>query len=250
MAFFGSETRSPYSGMGRNPAKRLGSCFDQIAHPCRKRSCSRGGLPLQSASSWKTRTKPPPTPCPDLWRSCEYLQLERDLSHAVKARSEAILQAVQTDNINERGNRIEQIITEAENVHTLQDLTRRLDSGPEIRIDIKTKVFGLASNPKAYNIDKVLRVFAAGNTLFCFFFVGIDRQSRLVATRLVSVLDRTILRATRIQFHWAGRNSRGVTQLTGDLTNVFNPRFRGVIEGAEAEAFLQHLIDLKPTAST
>ena len=78
----------------------------------------------------------------------EFLQLERDLSDAVRTRSNAIIEAAQTDNINERGNGIEQIITESENVHTLQDLTRRLSSGTEIRIDIKTKVFGLASDPK------------------------------------------------------------------------------------------------------
>ena len=180
----------------------------------------------------------------------EFLQLERDLSDAVRTRSNAIIEAAQTDNINERGNGIEQIITESENVHTLQDLTRRLSSGTEIRIDIKTKVFGLASNPKAYNIDKMLRVLAAGNTLFCFFFVGIDRQRRQVSTRLISVLDQTILRATRIQFHWAGRNSRGVTQLTGDLRGIFSPDYHGIVEVAEAEAFLQGLIDLRPTVHT
>ncbi|MEN6405906.1 MAG: hypothetical protein ABFC77_05485 [Thermoguttaceae bacterium] len=180
--------------------------------------------------------------------SAAYLQLEHDLSQAVKASSEAILEAAQTDNINERGNRIEQIITQAENVHTLQDLTRKLDSGPEIRIDIKTKVFGLASNPKAYNIDKVLRVLASGNTLLCFLFVGIDRQRQQVLTRLVSMVDRTIIGVTRIQFHWAGRNSRGVTQLTGDLTGVFDPTYRGVVEVTEAQDFLERLIDLRPTA--
>ncbi len=178
--------------------------------------------------------------------SSEYLGLERELSAGVATRSEAILQAAQTDNINERGNRIEQIITDAENVHTLHDLTRTLASGVEIRIDIKTKVFGLASNPKAYNIDKVLRVLAAGNILLCFFVVGIDRDGRQVSTRLVSVLDRPILRATRIQFHWAGRNSRGVTQLTGDLTSIFNATYRGLVDVAEAEAFLDRLINLTP----
>jgi hypothetical protein len=178
-----------------------------------------------------------------------YLQLECELSQAVNSRLAAILQAAQSDNINERGNRIEQIITEAENVHALHDLTRKLASGPEMRIDIKTKLFGLASNPKAYNIDKVLRVLAAGHVLLCFFFVGIDRERRQVSTRLVSVLDRPILRATRIQFHWAGRNSRGVTQLTGDLSSIFNATYRGLVDVAEAEAFLESLIKLKAMPS-
>ncbi|MGD0898482.1 MAG: hypothetical protein ABR915_11640 [Thermoguttaceae bacterium] len=181
--------------------------------------------------------------------SPEYLQLERELSQMVQAQRAAILEAAQTDNINERGNRIEQIITEAENVHTLQDLTRTLASGHEIRIDIKTKLFGLASSPKAYNIDKALRALARGNAVLGFFFVGIERDSGQISTRLVSVLDRAILGATRIQFHWAGRNSRGVTQLTGDLASIFDAAYRGSVDIAEAEAFLDRLIELRATPS-
>ena len=179
----------------------------------------------------------------------EYLQLERELSQAVETRSTAILQAAQTDNVNQRGNRIEQIITEAGNVHTLEDLTRRLASGPEIGINIKSKVFGLASNPTACNIEKILRFLARGNTLFCFFFVGIDRDSEQISTRLVSILDRTILGATRIDSRWAGRNSRGAIQLTGDVTNIFNAAYRGLVDVGEAETFLDRLIDLQPPAS-
>jgi hypothetical protein len=175
----------------------------------------------------------------------EYLQLERELSQAVETRREAILRAARSDNINERGNRIEQIITESENFHAIEDLTRKLASGPEILIDIKTKLLGLASSPKAYNIDKALRVLARGNTLLCFFFVGIDLDRGQILTRLVSVFDRMILAATRIQDLWAGRNSRGVTQLTGDLTDIFSPAYREVVDVAEAEAFLERLIDLK-----
>ena len=175
----------------------------------------------------------------------EYLQLERELSQAAEARCTAILQAAQTDNVNQRGNRIEQIITEAGNIHTLEDLTRRLASGPEIGINIKSKVFSFASNPTACNIEKILRFLARGNTLFCFFFVGINRDSGQISTRLVPVLDRTILGATRIDPRWAGRNSRGALQLTGDLTDIFNAAYRGLVDVAKAEAFLDRLIDLK-----
>ncbi len=177
--------------------------------------------------------------------SPEYLQLECELSQAVEARCAAILQAAQTDNVNQRGNRIEQIITEAGNMHTLEDLTRRLASGPEIGINIKSKVFSLASNPTACNIEKILRFLARGNTLFCFFFVGIDRDGGQVSTRLVSILDRTIIRATRIDSRWAGRTSRGAIQLTGDLSSIFNAAYRGLVDVAEAEAFLERLIELK-----
>ncbi len=139
------------------------------------------------------------------------------------------------------------LITEAGNVHTLEDLTRRLASGPEIGINIKSKVFGLASNPTACNIEKILRFLARGNTLYCFFFVGIDRDSGQISTRLVSMLDRAILRATRIDSRWASRNSRGAIQLTGDLSSIFNSAYRGLVDVAEAEAFLDRLINLDAT---
>jgi len=34
-----------------------------------------------------------------------------------------------------------------------------------------------------------------------------------------------IISATRVQTHWAGRASRGVTQLTGDMTRIFDPSY-------------------------
>ncbi|MBN2023185.1 MAG: hypothetical protein JW809_10385 [Pirellulales bacterium] len=175
--------------------------------------------------------------------SPEYLEFERELSSIVETRRDAILQAAQNKNGKERGDQIERIITEAENLHSLEDLARDLASGTKLRIDIKTKLLDRASNPKAYNIDKALRLLAKGNTVFCFFFVGIDRGR--VLTRLVPVLDCTILSATRVQPHWAGRDSRGVTQLTGDLTHIFEPSYRGLVDVAKAEAFLSRLIDLK-----
>jgi len=53
-----------------------------------------------------------------------------------------------------------------------------------------------------------------------------------------------VIRATRIQFHWAGRNSRGVTQLTRDLATLFSPEFEENIDQDAAVAFLKDLINL------
>lgn len=79
-----------------------------------------------------------------------------------------------------------------------------------------------------------------------FFFVGIDIEAGNIKTCLVSIFDRTILKATRVQFHWAGRNSRGVTQLTGDFVSIFNPDFSEDIDVSLVKDFLMKLIDLKP----
>ena len=175
----------------------------------------------------------------------EYVALGSRLADITRDRQDRILAAAAIDNVNERGNTIEQIITEGANVHGVEDLKFTLQIGTTVFVDVKTKLLALSSSPKGYNIDKALKTLAQGNTILCFFFVGIDIASRSVASRLVSVLDRTILAATRIQFHWAGRNSRGVTQLTGGLAALFAPRFREQVDSTTAKAFLQQLIELK-----
>jgi len=176
----------------------------------------------------------------------EYSQLYDELDGLVRDKKSEILEAAKINNINLRGNTIEQIITKAGNFHSLEDISRTLVFGPEVKIDIKTKMLTLASSPAAYNIDKVLKELASGNTVFSFFFVGIDIGVGNIITCLVSIFDKTILKATRIQFHWAGRNSRGVTQLTGDFVLIFSPDFSEEIDVPLAQNFLKELIDLEP----
>jgi hypothetical protein len=145
-----------------------------------------------------------------------------------------------------RGNAIEQIVTQAGNFHSVEDVTRSLTVGTEVKIDIKTKILSLSSSPKGYNIDKTLKALSDGNTVVSFFFIGVDLNDEVIVTCLVSIFDRTILDATRIQFHWAGRTSRGVTQLSGDLKSLFDAAFVEDIDVSTARAFLQMLLDLKP----
>src|SRR5207249_3486526 len=68
----------------------------------------------------------------------EYAQLHADLSELVQKNREAILEAGRIDNVNLRGNTIEQIITQAGNFHSVEDVSRTLTVGPEVKIDIKT----------------------------------------------------------------------------------------------------------------
>ncbi len=178
----------------------------------------------------------------------EYIQLGDDLARIVNDNVGAILEAATIDinNINLRGNRIEQIITSAGNFHSLEDVSHTLTAGTELKVDIKTKILTLSSSPKGYNIDKVLKMLSTGNSAFSFFFVGINIERSYIVTCLVSILDKSILNATRVQFHWSGRNSRGVTQLAGNLSEVFDHDFSEAIDVEQARRFLQQLIDIEP----
>ncbi len=176
----------------------------------------------------------------------EYFDLYDELDKIVHDNRDAILRAARIDNINLRGNTIEQIVTGAGNFHTLDDISRTLSVGTEVKIDIKTKILTLTSSPKGYNIDKVLSTLASGNTVVSFFFIGVNVTAEYIVTCLVSIFDKTILDATRIQFHWAGRSSRGVTQLTGDFSSIFGHDFVENIDVITAKDFLQKLIDLRP----
>jgi hypothetical protein len=176
----------------------------------------------------------------------EYKAIETQLSKDVRYKASTILEAARIDNINERGNFIEQILTEGTNIHGLDDLKFSLAVGATVLVDVKTKLLSLSSSPKAYNVDKVLRMLADGETVFSFFFIGIDIEGKSLHTRLVSIFDKSILAATRIQFHWAGRNSRGVTQLSGDLSGLFSNSFHESIDVSSARSFLQQLIEIRP----
>ena len=40
--------------------------------------------------------------------------------------------------------------------------------------DVKTKIMILSSNPKAYNLDKILEFLSHDKSVFMFYFVGVD----------------------------------------------------------------------------
>jgi hypothetical protein len=100
----------------------------------------------------------------------------------------------------------------------------------------------LASSPKLYNIDKTLMALADGRTLVSLFFIGVDKRNRTVLGKLVDILDPQLLDMTSIQFHWAGRNSRGVTQMTGSAKTLFDPAFQREIDSVKATEFLKKLL--------
>ena len=175
----------------------------------------------------------------------EYTRLKSQLDAAIQGKAADILDLGAVDNVNLRGNQIEQLITGSGNTHAVADMRRQLMCGIEVQIEIKTKLLNKASAPKAYNIDKVLEVLSGGRVAIAYCFVGIDVPGKRVLTRTQSIFDHSILESTTIQPRWAGRNSRGVTQLTGDfMARVFNPCFREHIDIDEAKRFLKYLLQL------
>lgn len=186
--------------------------------------------------------------------------LEEDLRSRVKEAQEEIALASYIDNVNVRGRVIECLITE--NGGLKETLGKCLRAGkplPEIftadglgdyertvgryvtATDIKTKVLFLSGNPKGYNIDKLLSFLAKENSVYLVCIVAIDRESS-IRLRLCSPYHRQLLAGTRIIKHWAGRNSRGVTQYDGRSLEEIVFRFDGVIDRAEAEKFLEMCI--------
>lgn len=55
-------------------------------------------------------------------KQSEYSAIETTLTEIVRSNENRILAAAEIDNVNERGNRIEQIITAAGNFHSMEDL--------------------------------------------------------------------------------------------------------------------------------
>lgn len=190
--------------------------------------------------------------------------LESDLQERCDKCRNEILIASHIENVNIRGRLIESLITSDDltrqslvnNLHSLEsalpvydtknglgDYYRSFDNG-DTYTDIKTKVVYLNSNPKAYNIDKLLSQLADGKSIFFLFFIGIDDKSNL-KTLLCSVYHHKLIDNTIFQFHWAGRSSRGVAQLKGsaidEMLSEYN--FHNDIRPNEAKEFLKMLLE-------
>ena len=177
--------------------------------------------------------------------SDEYTILNEDLTRRVRAVASEIAIASFIDNVNLRGRIIEYLITSADDLHvTLVNALRTGAPLPKIftadklgdyervfdkfhtETDIKTKVLFLSSNPKGYNIDKLLAFLSEEKSVYLIYVVAIDADQS-ISTRLCSIYNRQLLNGTRIIKHWAGRNSRGVTQYDGraleEIVSNFDP---------------------------
>lgn len=190
--------------------------------------------------------------------------LEQDLNERCNKCKNEILIASHIENTNIRGRLIEKLITsdDAErsritaNLKNLEsalpsydtenglgDYVRHFENGSTYT-DIKTKIVYLSSNPKAYNIDKFLKQMSEPGSIFLFFFIGVDENS-IFKTLLCPVYHHKLVSNTILQFHWAGRSTRGAAQFNGTAIDEMlkEETFRNYIDADQCKAFLQNLLD-------
>ncbi len=197
-------------------------------------------------------------------QSADYLQLKSDLDARVNQVRDQILVAGFIENVNIRGRVIEYLIAgEDEDLrrklidalvrgtgeiprfrtsNDLGDYTRIFDQ-VETATDVKTKIMILNSNPKAYNIDKLLEFLSKDKTVFMFYFIGIE-PNKIVNRVLISMFQIELLKSTIVLKHWAGRNSRGVTQFQGSVLNRLILTPDNEIDRMVCKHFLRELIAL------
>lgn len=194
----------------------------------------------------------------------EFTILKNELDNKVKQYENEILIASHIENANIRGRIIEYFIAgDDENLKAqlVSDITEEYNKlpafktentlGDYVRVfdnhhtetDVKTKVVLLNSNPKAYNIDKFLEFHNRSNTVFLFYFIGIDAE-KIFNNILISVFQKDLLKSTILLRHWAGRNSRGVTQFEGSTIQKLLETPSTVIDEKIAKEFIQKLYDL------
>lgn len=196
--------------------------------------------------------------------SANFAVLKNDLNTRVKKCADLIFVASKIENVNIRGRLIESLVTsdDAERNKLKKELAKEENNLPifdtrnglgdyyykfnngDTYTDIKTKVVYLSSNPKAFNIDKFLEKMAEDNSVFLIYLIGID-QLGIMNTALCSVYHDMLTETTVKQFHWAGRNSRGVTQFMGEtLDKILRQRdFTNKITTQKAKDFINKLID-------
>lgn len=190
----------------------------------------------------------------------EYDILNNDLNNRVYSVEAEIAIAAFIDNVNLRGRIIEYLITAEDDLKaTLMQCLHDSEPLPQIftddklgdyerefehyitETDIKTKVLFLSSNPKGYNIDKLLSFLSKKNSVYLVYVVAIDNNKK-IQTQLCSMFNHQLLSGTRIIKHWAGRNSRGVTQYDGkDLEAVVN-EFDGKVDYKASMCFIENCL--------
>ncbi|MBN2020740.1 MAG: hypothetical protein JW749_11020 [Sedimentisphaerales bacterium] len=190
--------------------------------------------------------------------------LKKELDEKVRKFKKEILKAEHIKNGNVRGRIIEYLITgkddrpKRELISALRDGNkeipqfktanelgdyRKVFDNYDIETDVKTKIMILDSNPKAYNLDKMLEFLSSARSVFMFYFVGVD-PDRIVNTVLVSMFQGKLLCSTKLRKHWSGRNSRGATQFEGKTIGqlIMNPEYG--INKKESVEFLKQIIAL------
>lgn len=172
-----------------------------------------------------------------------FTELEETLQRRVTSRRSEILAAAKIDNVNLRGEMVERLIVDGIRAHALGDMEATFGS-THLIVDVKTKLLSRASAPKAYNVDKALEFMSKPGSVLAFYMIGIDPEKEFVSARLLPVLEASLLEATTVQHHWAGRGTRGVTQLSGDYHRAASADYSAKIDTQRAKLFIEELLAL------
>lgn len=221
------------------------------------------GHEFQISPNSRTNIERSPNRAEQFINSEEYIILKKELDFKVHQNNQVILIASCIPNVNIRGRIIEYLIAgEDEDLrneliesliqnhinqprfateNSLGDYTKIFESF-HTETDIKTKIMVLDSNPKAYNIDKMLEFLSMEKSVFLFYFIGID-PGKIFNTALVSMYEERLIEGTLILRHWAGRNSRGVTQLEGKIIKKVIENPINTIDAEQSTAFIRKLIN-------
>lgn len=271
-SFNGSDIMREYEGFENEPGnfKRLFARHESFSP---EENLERLVEATNNISPTGKRFEPTEPQCDCVVRSVErtvefmasdaFRVLEDDLRERVRAVEPEIAIAASIDNVNLRGRIIEYLITSDRNdklrnelIHALRgggtlpkiftadelgDYCRNFD-GFNTAVDVKSKMLFLSSNPKGYNIDKLLTFLADDKSVYLIFIAAIDQDGK-ISTRLCSAYNRQILGGTRIIKHWAGRNSRGVTQYEGAALEEAVFDFDERIDVHAAEEFIRDCLD-------
>lgn len=193
-----------------------------------------------------------------------YSKLKSDLDNKTKS-AETDIQLIEmhyNHDVKLRGNLVEYFIKSSDeeykkklrnkiiNNEVIDDLTVENGLGDysvkrdkfSIEIDIKSKVSRLNSAPKGYNVDKLLKFLSDPTSIYLLYIVAMNGKDKPL-TELTSIFQEQILDKTRIQHHWAGRNSRGVAQFEGRSLEYFIEDDSARIEKEKAKRFLKQLLD-------
>ncbi len=225
---------------------------------------SPSGKKFSVSASAKKAIEDAPDRAINFSQSKEYDQLKAELDAKVEKYKTEILIAGFIENVNIRGRIIEYLIAgedeklreslvkalhDSSNVipgfrtkNGLADYIRTFDKY-DTATDVKTKIMVLSSNPKGYNIDKLLEFLATDKSVFMFYFIGIE-PNKIVNKILVSMFQTDLLKSTILLKHWSGRNSRGVTQFEGETIGKLILSPKNDIDKTASAKFLKTLIDL------
>jgi len=195
--------------------------------------------------------------------SNEASELKRDLDERVCRFRTEILDAALNENVNVRGRIIEYLVAGEDDrirqkiiaalkcnsrlpklvtKNALGDFSKRFESF-HTETDIKTKRMELKSNPKGYNLDKMLEFLATPKSVFLFYFISIGTNNT-VDTALVSIFQKSLLDSTFLKEHLAGRGSRGHSLFDGKAIELLIRYPKIDIDEPAALAFLEKVLNL------